>query len=480
VEARRSLLIRQAHRILNSTGVVHNLALSRLWGLSSAWGYPTCPLNMPLRTNVGFQYHWFARVHSALRAYNCTMPDIHNKVILKPAPRGRDRALGPLLPHSTFSHLHKTLAAKKLYWLGDVLDATGTKLAHHNTLNLGIKDWQMLHDALAPTHRLLHTTDPLPQGSHMIPFEECTHKIGDLVMIPGNPPEDRSSTTFHTVTNILHEQGHLLLQLKQWSTIHQPQYVTLGKRTGRIRRLEGDVWAESHMTPLSTEFADACFSFPHTFITIQEDSYVERWDDWLVHHTKAALIWDSDSFTARKSSYRGKLTDEMVKANLTIFKSRVQRKDDNLYWNADPIHPEPNHTCVECSQIGATVECRTHLERMGRSGFAHATCYILQHQHICTQCQSLHAAASVVQLAPPSHACSDGSYNPGTGSVSCGFSATGSPPQSWNFAPSPHTPPSSYLAEIHGLALAYLATPPSSTHIHGFDNKALLPLLYQS
>ena len=107
----------------------------------------------------------------------------------------------------------------------------------------------MLYDALAPAHQLLHTTDPLPQGSHMLPFEECPHKIGDLVMIPGNPPEDRSSTTFHTITNILHEQGHLLPQLKQWSTIHQSQYVTLGKRTGRIRRLEGDVWAESHMTP---------------------------------------------------------------------------------------------------------------------------------------------------------------------------------------------------------------------------------------
>jgi hypothetical protein len=39
----------------------------------------------------------------------------------------------------------------------------------------------------------------------------------------------------------------------------------------------------------------------------------------------------------------------------------------------------------------------------------------------------------------PSHACSDRSYNPGTGSVSCGFSATGNRPQSWNFAPSPHT-----------------------------------------
>jgi hypothetical protein len=104
------------------------------------------------------------------------MPDIHNKVILKPAPRGRDRALAPLLPHSTFSHLHNILAAKKLYWLDDVLDVTGTKLAHHNALHLGIKDWQMLYDALAPTHQLLHTTDPLPQGSHMIPFEECFSK----------------------------------------------------------------------------------------------------------------------------------------------------------------------------------------------------------------------------------------------------------------------------------------------------------------
>jgi hypothetical protein len=81
-----------------------------------------------------------------------------------------------------------------------------------------------------------------------------------------------------------------------------------------------------------------------------------------------------------------------------------------------------------------------------------------------------------VCLTPPSPACPDGSFNPGTGSISCDFSATGNPPQSWNFAPSPHTPPFSYLAEIHGLALAYLATPPSLHHTHGLDNKALLPL----
>ena len=125
---------------------------------------------------------------------------------------------------------------------------------------------------------------------------------------------------------------------------------------------------------------------------------MERWDDWLVHHTKAALIWDTDSFTARKSFHRGQLTDGMVMANLTTFNSRVQRKGDNLYWNTDPKLPEPTHTCVECSQIGATVECTTHPAHTGSSGFAHATCFILQHQHICTQCLSIERQ-SVVSFA---------------------------------------------------------------------------------
>ena len=73
------------------------------------------------------------------------------------------------------------------------------------------------------------------------------------------------------------------------SQSHQPTHINMGKRTGRIRKLEEDIWAESHSTPPSTEFADACFSFPHTFITVREDSYVERWDDWLVQHIKATL-----------------------------------------------------------------------------------------------------------------------------------------------------------------------------------------------
>jgi hypothetical protein len=34
-------------------------------------------------------------------------------------------------------------------------------------------------------------------------------------MIPGNPPADRLNNTFHTVTDIQYEQGHLLLQLQQ-------------------------------------------------------------------------------------------------------------------------------------------------------------------------------------------------------------------------------------------------------------------------
>ena len=125
---------------------------------------------------------------------------------------------------------------------------------------------------------------------------------------------NKLNTIFDTVVDILHEQGHLLLQLKQWSTIRQPQHINMGNRTGRIRRLEGDIWAESHETPLSTEFADACFSFPHTFVTVREDSYVERWKDWLVHHTKAALIWDTESFTDRKTPFRGQLTTDMVLA----------------------------------------------------------------------------------------------------------------------------------------------------------------------
>ena len=476
LEARRSLLIRQAHRLLNSQGMVHDLAMARLHSLSTAWGYPICPLTMPFQTDVGYHQHWFARVHSALRSYNSTIPDVQRQLVLKPPPRLKDKPLAPLLPHHIFARLHNTLAGKSLYWLGDVLDVTGTKLAHRNTLHLSSRDWTLLAEALTGKNKLLHTTEALAHGPHMLPFEPCPHKIGDIVMVPGNPPTDRTNTTFHTVTDIVTERGHLLLTLKQWSTIHRPQRIARGKRAYRIRDIQGEVWAESHSTPLSTEFADACFTFPHTTVTVLEDSYVERWDDWLVQRTKAALIWDTDSFTSHHTTYTGLLTDDHVRNCFTTFTSRVQRKQDNLYWNADPPLESPNHSCVECSKPDATIECLTHLERMGCRGFAHSTCYILQHEHICTQCSSVHASAKPVHLDTPSHACSDGSYNPRTGSVACGFSATGNAPQSWNFAPSPHTPPSSYLAEIHGLALAYLATPLSTTHTHGFDNKALLPL----
>jgi hypothetical protein len=117
-------------------------------------------------------------------------------------------------------------------------------------------------------------------------------------MVPGNPPTDRINTTFHTVLDINTEEGHLTLTLKQWSTIHRPKHIAKGKRTHRIRGLRGEVWAESHSTPPSTEFAEACFPLPHTPLTVLEDSYVEKWDDWLVQRTKAALIWDTDTFTS--------------------------------------------------------------------------------------------------------------------------------------------------------------------------------------
>ena len=171
VEARRSLLIRQAHRILNSPGMVHDLAMSRLRGLSKAWGYPTCPLHMPFHINVGFNDHWFARVHSALRAYNITMPDVLKQVVLQPATRRQDRPLAPLLPHHIFARLHTVLAERQLFWLGDVLDVTGTKLAHRNTLHLHTTEWHLLAEALTPDHKLLYTTDALVHQPHMLPYE---------------------------------------------------------------------------------------------------------------------------------------------------------------------------------------------------------------------------------------------------------------------------------------------------------------------
>ena len=321
--------------------MVHDLAMSRLRGLSKAWGYPTCPLNMPFHTNVGFNDHWFARVHSALRAYNSSMPDVLKQIVLHPATRRQDRPLAPLLPHHIFARLHTVLAERQLFWLGDVLDVTGTKLAHRNTLHLHTTEWHLLAEALTPDHKLLYTTDALVHQPHMLPFEACPHKIGDLVMVPGVPSTDRTNTTFHTILDITTEGGHLLLTLQQWSTIHRPRRIAKGKHHHRIRNLQGEVWAESHSTPPSSEFADACFTFPHTTFTVLEDSYVERWDDWLVQQTTAALIWDTDTFTAHHTTYTGQLTDDYVQECLDTFNSRVQRKSDNLYWNADaaPIIP---------------------------------------------------------------------------------------------------------------------------------------------
>jgi hypothetical protein len=85
---------------------------------------------MPFHTDIGYHKHWFARVHSAVRAYNSAMPDVHRQVVLKPALRLADRPLAPLLPHHFFTRLHSILAERHLFWLGDVLDVTGNKLAH--------------------------------------------------------------------------------------------------------------------------------------------------------------------------------------------------------------------------------------------------------------------------------------------------------------------------------------------------------------
>ena len=70
---------------------------------------------------------------------------------------------------------------------------TGTKLVHRNTLDLNTLDWQLLAEAMAPGHKLLKATDALLHGPHMLPFETCPHKIGDLVMVPGNPPANRQN-----------------------------------------------------------------------------------------------------------------------------------------------------------------------------------------------------------------------------------------------------------------------------------------------
>jgi hypothetical protein len=70
---------------------------------------------------------------------------------------------------------------------------------------------------------------------------------------------------------------------------------------------------------------------------------VERWDDWIVQQTTAALIWDKDTFTLHHTAYNGQLTDDYVKECLDTFNSRVQRKSDNIYWNADAALSQTPH-----------------------------------------------------------------------------------------------------------------------------------------
>lgn len=79
-----------------------------------------------------------------------------------------------------------------------------------------------------------------------------------------------------------------------------------------------------------------------------------------------------DSFTSHHTAYRGQLTDEHVHNWFNTFTSRVQRKPDNLYWNADTPPVTQNHSCVECSQPDAETECTTLVKRMGCQGCAHA------------------------------------------------------------------------------------------------------------
>ena len=81
----------------------------------------------------------------------------------------------------------------------------------------------------------------------------------------------------------------------------------------------------------------------------------------------------TDAFTSHYTFYREQLTDEHIHNCLNTFTSRLQRKPDNLYWNADTSPVAENYPCVECSQPDATTECITHLERMGCQGFVHNT-----------------------------------------------------------------------------------------------------------
>ena len=85
------------------------------------------------------------------------MPDTLRQVVFQPASRPTDKPLASLLPHHTFVQLHSVLAARRLFWLSNVLEVTCTKLAHRNTLHLNTPDWELLAKALAPKHQLLHT-----------------------------------------------------------------------------------------------------------------------------------------------------------------------------------------------------------------------------------------------------------------------------------------------------------------------------------
>ena len=188
-QRRDALLLRQAYRLLNDPGHLGKVFRTRLNDYKLVTGDTSNPLNKPVTHSKLFNNHWFARIAHILHTNGHKITTTLN--MATPQGRATDTPLINALTPSIHRDLLPHLLAHNLTWVGDVADATGTRVRTMKKRNRnGTPEWWVkLTEALTHPHstRLIKGVSPTQDPM----FTPTKHKVGDIVFLPNEDDTGR-------------------------------------------------------------------------------------------------------------------------------------------------------------------------------------------------------------------------------------------------------------------------------------------------
>ena len=491
-DERDTILINQAHRILNSTTCLGDIARDALTQLRDRLHMTHNPLSTPHLIPKHLQKsHWLARVAHSLTRTNTYLNDTTGSQVIK-NKRPHDYPIIDKIPNEHRSEFIPYLKKHNILWLSDISNAKG--IAIQNPPNISTTRepqwWIQLKRWLTRgnTTRLTTPISPSP-STNTTHFTKHEFRIGEIVFFPHENELSPGTFlpyplgSFHKVTNnyrdehlrdtcVLKELIQDLLQPTQtqtrrthWPTITQYSALRISNRS-------------------STQWANSLISVPYRVHSVRKTPRAQP--------RKVYLISTNHQITTKETHITGPTPLDTLQDLPTRIAQRFKIGEDNLIYSDS--EEDDRGTCHVCSLPGNLYQCH---KATRCNGLHHHNCHSLKHNPrttshwICPECTTWNSHQTNHSLTSEELQCIHNTqtqiYTAADGSVK---TVDGIKSSTWGlYIDTPRFPitrngkirirpgeESSFRVEMEGLIQLYTHIPPSSTHhiIHACDNTSAI------